>query len=43
MRMIAIYLDRDPQNGARLAQAFGRAYLAARPPRAARNRTQRAR
>jgi hygromycin-B 7''-O-kinase len=33
MRMIAIYLDKDPQNGAQLAQAFGTAYLAARPAR----------
>ena len=33
MRMVSIYLDRDPQDGARLAQAFGRAYLAAKPAR----------
>jgi hygromycin-B 7''-O-kinase len=33
MRLIAIYLDKEPQNGARLAQAFGTAYLAARPAR----------
>lgn len=32
-RLIAIYLDREPQDGARLAQAFGAAYLAARPAR----------
>lgn len=32
-RLIAIYLDREPQHGAQLAQAFGTAYLAARPPR----------
>ena len=33
MRLIAIYLDKEPQDGARLAQAFATAYLAARPPR----------
>ncbi len=33
MRLIAIYLDKEPQDGARLAQAFGAAYLAARPAR----------
>ena len=33
VRMIAIYLDKEPQDGSRLAQAFGAAYLAARPAR----------
>ncbi len=33
VRLVAIYLDKEPQAGAQLAQAFGTAYLAARPPR----------
>lgn len=33
MRLTAIYLDKDPEHGAQLAQAFGTAYLTCRPPR----------